>query len=752
MKLSYSNFEHRWMALHVEADFVDYTLDASSILNDFVLDLVNAVIRLRKRSKTEYVVFWEEPSSFVWQLRKDGDRVFVDRYFVKDYQPVYDFLKKHLNKAEFLDTFETDLKTLTNCVIAFVSRLQDDPGIEKYEEAWGRVFPSNELKALIGLRWAAQRDRKKSFDGVISPDSPFAKAMKLLQTLFADGVVTPEPGLSREFLETICTETNTVLPPLLAEWLTYCNGISSMQFGELYGFGDGCSEFTAHWKNRGWTAVAGDGCGSNYLVVKVETRDGSLYPVVFADHAASVIEENGEKQLCNCISYIVASDLPHFLEAIFLNELHLQEHPDHDDDEYLNFWWPFDKERVRRFDLEIEKAGIITPWAANVESILNGLDWLFQKGDRKEARNSLLRAVEEAREKTWVSGEMCNTIELMAENGFIRDTLKTIRSLPPSYERSHSICYVTFSKSEHFDCSPEEAVETTLAITEEGFNMLDDELPPERCDRYFAHYVDNVTVLINIFAERRGLKNSEKYLDRLQFLVEKLTDPMDRILSLLPISGAYCDHSDFDTAEKLINEADSLVEQAPDDFWSEWNFYHDDPLTYENVHGWVENVKNAIMEARSNMVTLEKIVRGSNEAKIQELVLHNNCLTVKAILPNYGDSNYGVNGSPPHDEITVTLKIKANVFDVQIPDTMPLAAHFRLDRIVEGIKANSWGYYIPSDQKDEFFWSIKNGFALAFGRYFQKYGWLFRIVFAEGHVNILLSDPSDIEFAVEETD
>ena len=199
---------------------------------------------------------------------------------------------------------------------------------------------------------------------------------------------------------------------------------------------------------------------------------------------------------------------------------------------------------------------------------------------------------------------------------------------------------------------------------------------------------------------------------------------MDRILSLLPMSGSYCRDDNFDTAEKLINEANVLVEQAPDDFWDEWNFYQDDPLTFENVHEWVENVKKSIAEAKSSMVTIEKIVKGSGEAELQELVLHNNCLTVKAHLPYYGESNYGGSGNPPFDTITVALKIKAN----------------------------SWGYYIPSDRKDEFFWSIKNGFALTFGRHLQKYGWLFRIDFAEGHLNVLLSDPSDIEFTVEETD
>ena len=297
----------------------------------------------------------------------------------------------------------------------------------------------------------------------------FTKALELLRQLTESGVCKPSPGLAPEEIAAIVEKSKIPIPPLVAQWWTYCNGIASMQFGELYGIGGGLSENTAHWDDRGWTAVAGDGCGSNYLVVKVETRDGILYLVVFADHADSVVEDNGEIQLCNKISYIVASDLPYFLEAVFLNEIHANEHPDRDDDEYLNFWWPFNKEKVRQFDPEIEKAGIITPWAATVDSILDAADdLLLRKADREGARKLLLKAAEEAREKSWASGEMCHTIDFMTENGFIRDALETIRSLPPSYERPHSICHITFSKSEHFDCSPEEAVETALAITEEG--------------------------------------------------------------------------------------------------------------------------------------------------------------------------------------------------------------------------------------------------------------------------------------------
>ncbi|MDR0337331.1 MAG: hypothetical protein LBI18_09595 [Planctomycetaceae bacterium] len=377
------------------------------------------------------------------------------------------------------------------------------------------------------------------------------------------------------------------------------------------------------------------------------------------------------------------------------------------------------------------------------------MDSIPQKS-RDQIRLSALKTIELTRKFGCVTSEVVQAIESLTENGFIRDTLEAIRRFPPSYERSNSFCYITFCKSEHFDCLPKEVAEVAVEIAESGFAMFDDELPPEKCDRYFALYVTNVSILINEFAEHRGLENAKVYLDRLKKLVERLDDPMDRILSLRAMAWGYCRNGNYDVAETLIDEAGILVKQAPPNFWNEWNSYQDNPLTYENVCSWVDAVKNTIAISKSNMITIEKIVKGSAETELQEFSLHNNCLTVKARLPYYGDANYGINGNLPYEEITVMLKIRAEVFDVRISDTMPLSAQFRLD-CLEGIKANTWGYYIPSDNKDEFFWSIKNGFALAFGRHFQKYRWLFRIIFAEGHVHILLADPNEIEFTVEET-
>ena len=366
MKLTYSDLDHGWIALHVEAGNVRYTLQVSSLLNDCILELLNATTQFQRSSHEEFVVFWEEPSSFVWRLKKENNWVLIQRYFLKDYQPVNTFVAKYLKDAELVDTFVTDVKTLTNQVIRFVSVFQDSPGIKRYEEAWHHEFPVNALKCLKGLRRTAERHPAKEFSCEVPADSQFAKAMQILHPLVASEKINPEPGLSQDIIDVVCLEANIAIPPPIAEWLLYCNGISTMAHGSLYGLDEvtDYSEYTSHWKDRGWTPIGGDGCGSYYLVVKHETSGRGLYPVVFADHEDSVmgIEENDEHQICNRISYIVASDLPHFLEAIFLYQEHNIRCENRDDNEYLNFWWPFDKEHVLQFDPDINQFEFIKPW------------------------------------------------------------------------------------------------------------------------------------------------------------------------------------------------------------------------------------------------------------------------------------------------------------------------------------------------------------------------------------------------------
>lgn len=430
-------------------------------------------------------------------------------------------------------------------------------------------------------------------------NSPFFRAVELLKQLTDAGVCVPCPGVTLEKIEESSKKYNRPIPPPIAEWLTYCNGVDCLA-ADVYGLGGVLSrgEYTEHWEGRGWTPIASDGCGSNYIVVKRETREGTLYPVVFADHEDSVIEDNGENQLCNRISYIVASDLPHFLEAVFLNELHHAEHSDCDDGEYFNFWFPFDKERVRQFDPNIENIGIITPWDANVKSIRDGINGLLQNGYRAEARQSLLRAVELAKEVDYVSNEMSYNVEILAENGFIQDALEVIRNFPPSYERSQSLCYITFCKSECFDCTAEEVAEIAVQIAESGFSMLQQSIPLDKCDRYFALYIESIVVLIDEFTKERGLKDADTYLDKLKNLVYQLTEPMDCILSLYTLAWGYFRSKDYDTAETIIDKVNLLVEGADDKLWNEWEFYQDAPLTYENVYSWVQSVKDAIIDTK----------------------------------------------------------------------------------------------------------------------------------------------------------
>ena len=365
MKLTYSDLANNWINLHIEAENIQYTLYVSSLANDCILELLNATIQLQRQSDEEFVVFWEEPSSYIWRLKRENDWVIIQRYFLKDYIPIESFTTKYLNDAEIVDSFAVEMKTLTNQVIRFVGAFQDSPGIERYADMWNHEFPANKLKCLKGLRRTAERHLKKGFVDEVSIGSQFARAIQLLRSLVASQSLQIEPPFSQDFIDAVCSEFNLTLPLSIVEWLTYCNGMD-MAFGYLNGIDEVTNfcnrEHISHWKERGWIPIAGDGCGNYYLVVKYETQDESLYPVVFVDHEDSAIGENGENQLCNRISYIVASDLPHFLEVVLLYQEHHIQYQNKDDDEYPDFWWPFDKERMLQFDPNIDKIEIIKPW------------------------------------------------------------------------------------------------------------------------------------------------------------------------------------------------------------------------------------------------------------------------------------------------------------------------------------------------------------------------------------------------------
>lgn len=130
--------------------------------------------------------------------------------------------------------------------------------------------------------------------------------------------------------------TGIAIPGPLREFLTMTNG-PCVGPGGLFGIRtlrphlDMESYLESHptWKIRRWIPIAGDGCG-NYYVLCTQGEFGPGLPVVFIDTSMS----DGSP------SFIVASDLRHFLTFLLEKELGRKE-------------WPFDKTTVTQRDPDI---------------------------------------------------------------------------------------------------------------------------------------------------------------------------------------------------------------------------------------------------------------------------------------------------------------------------------------------------------------------------------------------------------------
>jgi cell wall assembly regulator SMI1 len=156
-------------------------------------------------------------------------------------------------------------------------------------------------------------------------------------------------GIANSDLDDFQGRTGIHLPSGMQSWLRLTNG-PCVGPGGLYGIHtsrsnldiEGYLEIFPNWKAKKWIPVAGDGCG-NYYVIPTQHEFGDFYPVLFVDTSKSF----------DSPSYVVASDLEHFLIAILSKELGATE-------------WPFNNEYVTRFDPQITKChGVDLPWTAD---------------------------------------------------------------------------------------------------------------------------------------------------------------------------------------------------------------------------------------------------------------------------------------------------------------------------------------------------------------------------------------------------
>lgn len=164
--------------------------------------------------------------------------------------------------------------------------------------------------------------------------------------------VSPEDsattGVTDEQLTLFEITNGMTIPRLLREWLLMANG-PCVGPGGLVGIStkrdsqDAASIFENYpvWRENGWFPVAGDGCGS-YYVVATRNDYGDGEPVLFID-----VNENSSQP-----AFLAASNTWSFLRFLLLKEL---------DETH----WPYSEPEVVGDDPEITSfTGVPLPWDA----------------------------------------------------------------------------------------------------------------------------------------------------------------------------------------------------------------------------------------------------------------------------------------------------------------------------------------------------------------------------------------------------
>jgi hypothetical protein len=155
-----------WMSFRVESKEIQYDINGSDALNDPLLDLLNATIRLRRGECEVYIEFWNEPNSCIWRLEKSEieNRLYVHLYYSQNSSPVPFITHKHLDEYhfEYKNTVETDLDSFTDQVINLFDQLLAHYGAVDYKNHWYE-FPSEPLDLLKELRCFSRIDKPELY-------------------------------------------------------------------------------------------------------------------------------------------------------------------------------------------------------------------------------------------------------------------------------------------------------------------------------------------------------------------------------------------------------------------------------------------------------------------------------------------------------------------------------------------------------------------------------------------------------------
>lgn len=153
-------------------------------------------------------------------------------------------------------------------------------------------------------------------------------------------------GVSSVEISKFEERTGITVPTTLRSWLELTNG-PCVGPGGFYGINTlrphlEIEEYLGkfpEWMKKKWLPIAGDGCG-NFYIVPTQNEFGVGYPVIFIDVGQSA----------SFPSYVIASDLEHFILATLRKELGSQ-------------GWPFGQNQVLAFDPCIKEFHSVSlPW------------------------------------------------------------------------------------------------------------------------------------------------------------------------------------------------------------------------------------------------------------------------------------------------------------------------------------------------------------------------------------------------------
>lgn len=174
------------------------------------------------------------------------------------------------------------------------------------------------------------------------------EVLELLSKLPLRGTKRLPSGATAESIDAVERALGFDLPNEYREWLSISNGPPVVP-GGMVGIGKktktneilGLMSAYPDWLSHKYLPVTGDGFGNDY-VLAAGSEYGGWRPILFLE----------TQEASASPSFIVASDLWHFLKAFFLSELG-------------DTWWPFDRIKTLSFDPDIERVpNVKLPWCS----------------------------------------------------------------------------------------------------------------------------------------------------------------------------------------------------------------------------------------------------------------------------------------------------------------------------------------------------------------------------------------------------